>query len=85
LGGDKARKEIEEKREKERLEEQKKQSNKQKVNGGVGGTQGNQTGSDGVTMVEWPKKERKAYNDDDWNIRVPGYTCGIGVNDCVII
>lgn len=85
LGGDKARKEIEEKREKERLEEQKKQSNKQKVNGGVGGTQGNQTGSDGVTMVEWPKKERKAYNDDDWQIRVPGYTCGIGVNDKVVL
>lgn len=87
LGGDKARKEIEEKREKERLEEQnKKQTNKQKVNGGVGGTQGSQSsGTDGVTMVEWPKKERAAYNNDDWQIRVPGYTCGIGVNDKVVL
>lgn len=85
LGGDKARKEIEEKRERERKEEQKKQSNKQKVDGGIGGTQGNQSGSDGVTMVEWPKKERSAYNNDDWNVRVPGYTCGIGVNDKVVL
>lgn len=85
LGGDKARKEIEEKREKERKEEQKKQSNKQKVDGGIGGTQGNQSGTDGVTMVEWSKKERAAYNNDDWQIRVPGYTCGIGVNDKVVL
>lgn len=86
LGGDKARKEIEEKREKERQEEQKKNSKNQKVNGGVGGTQGSQTsGTDGVTMVEWSKKERKAYNDDDWHIRVPAYTCGIGVNDKIVL
>lgn len=64
----------------------KNKTNKTKVEGGVGGTQGSQTsGTDGVTMVEWSKKERKAYNNDDWNIRVPGYTCGIGVNDKVVL
>jgi outer membrane biosynthesis protein TonB len=85
LNGESKRTKIKEQSEKDKAETKNK-FNKPKVNGGVGGTQGSQTsGTDGVTMVEWPKKERKAYNDDDWQIRVPGYTCGIGVNDKVVL
>lgn len=85
LGGDKARKEIADKREKERIEELEKKKQKQKVDGGVGGSVGSKAGSDGSTMVEWEHSERKAYNNDDWQVRVPSYTCGIGVNDKVVL
>jgi hypothetical protein len=48
-----------------------------------------QTGGDkafsGNVMVEWSLADRNPHQNNNWNIRNPGYTCGFGSNGTVVI
>jgi|TARA_R110000737_G_scaffold202403_1_gene221622 hypothetical protein len=48
-----------------------------------------QTGGDkafaGNVMVEWSLTGRDPHQKNNWNVRNPGYTCGVGSNGTVVI
>lgn len=39
----------------------------------------------GTTMVKYELKDRFPHNNNDWNIRNPGYTCGSSANGVVVV
>ena len=53
--------------------------------GGNGGVAGTNSGVDGKTLVTWDLDGRKAHQNDDANVKIPGYTCGKGINAKVTV
>jgi hypothetical protein len=39
----------------------------------------------GNVMVEWSLTDRNPHQNNNWNVRNPGYTCGVGSNGTVVI
>ena len=48
-----------------------------------------QTGGDksfsGNVMVDWTLSGRNPHQNNNWNVRNPGYTCGVGSNGTVVV
>jgi outer membrane biosynthesis protein TonB len=72
-----------EKRKKEREEAKKKQQ--QKVEGGNGGNAGSNSGVQGKTLAEWNMNGRKPHQNNPDYIKIPGYMCGRGVNEKIVV
>lgn len=71
-----------EQRKKEREEKKKQQ---QKVDGGQGGNVGTNSGTQGKTLAEWNMNGRKPHQNNPDYIKIPGYMCGKGVNEKIIV
>lgn len=80
---EKIQKEID-KRKKEREEKEKKKQ-QQKVDGGNGGNVGSNTGTQGKTLAEWNMNGRKPLQNNPDYIKIPGYMCGKGVNEKIVV
>jgi outer membrane biosynthesis protein TonB len=84
-GGDAERARIQKEWDARKKQKEEKDKQKQAVNGGTGGTQGTNAGADGQTLVSWDLDGRKAHLNDKSNVKIPGYTCGKGVNVKVVV
>lgn len=84
-GGDAERARIQKEWDARKKQKEEKEKQKQAVNGGNGGVQGTNAGTDGQTLVSWDLDGRKAHLNDKSNVKIPGYTCGKGVNVKVIV
>lgn len=81
-GGAKKREQIRQQAEQDKL-------NKSKPTNTTKPTTTSQTGGDkafaGNVMVEWVLADRNAHQNNNWYVRNPGYTCGVGSNGRVVI
>lgn len=73
-----------EKRKKEREEKEKKRQ-QQKTEGGNGGNIGSNTGVKGSTMMSYNLNGRKAFQKNDDYIKIPGYMCGKGISETIVV
>lgn len=80
---EKIQKEME-KRNKEREEKEKKKQ-QQKQDGGNGGNIGSNTGVKGSTMMSYNLNGRKAFQKNDDYIKIPGYMCGKGISETIVV
>lgn len=81
-GGKDQRKKIEQEMEERKRKEKENASNKKKEEN----TQkGGDTGFKGRTMVHWDLTNRTEYQNNEWWVRNPGYTCGPGMNGIVVV
>ncbi len=71
-----------EKRKKEREEKKKQQ---QRTDGGNGGNIGSNSGVQGKTLAEWNMNGRKPHQNNPDYIKIPGYMCGKGVNEKIVV
>lgn len=60
-------------------------SKNQKVDGGQGGNSGVDAGPKGDTDVKWDLGGRDAHQHNNGNVKVPGYTCGEGINATIVV
>lgn len=85
-GGASERQKILDDMEKRKLErEEKKKQQQQKVQGGVGGNVGTNSGTQGKTLAEWNLNGRKPHQNNPDYIKIPGYMCGKGVNEKIVV
>jgi hypothetical protein len=70
-------------RRKKEREEKKRQQ--QKVDGGIGGNVGTNSGTQGKTLAEWNMNGRSPYQKNPDYIKIPGYMCGKGVNEKIVV
>jgi hypothetical protein len=72
----------------QQMDEERKKNEKNKSNTPVKSTN-SQTGSNnavkGNVMVEWSLQNRMPHQNNEWNVRNPGYTCGHGSTGRVVI
>ncbi len=71
-----------EKRKKEREEKKKQQ---QRTDGGNGGNIGSNTGTKGKNLAEYNLNGRKAYQQNDDYIKIPGYMCGKSITEKIVV
>ena len=64
-------------------EEKKKQQ--QKIDGGQGGNVGTNNGTKGKNLAEYNLNGRKAFQDNDDYIKIPGYMCGKNVSEKIVV
>lgn len=86
-GGTAERQKILDEMEKRKLEreEKKRKEQQQKVQGGNGGNIGTNSGTQGKTLAEWNLNGRKPYQNNPDFIKIPGYMCGKGVNEKIVV
>lgn len=84
-GGAAERAKIQKEMDERKKQREAKEKQKQAINGGNGGVAGTNSGSNGRTMVDWDLDGRKAHLNDRSNVKVPGYTCGRGINLTVVV
>jgi len=83
--GQEERDKIAKETEKWRKEYEAKKSKNQQVNGGRGGNSGVDAGPKGDTDVKWDLDGRDAHQHNSGNVKVPGYTCGEGINATIVV
>jgi hypothetical protein len=84
-GGAAEREKIQKDMEKRKKEREEKKKQQQKQEGGNGGNVGSNTGVKGSTMMDYNLNGRKAYQKNDDYIKIPGYMCGKGVNQEIVV
>lgn len=84
-GGNAERERIQKEWDERKRQRENKEKQKPAINGGNGGVVGTNTGVDGKTLVTWDLDGRKAHQNDDANVKIPGYTCGKGINAKVTV
>jgi hypothetical protein len=72
------------KRKKEREEKEKKRQ-QQKQEGGQGGNIGSNAGTSGKNLAEYNVNGRKAYQNNDDYIKIPGYMCGRSITEKIVV
>lgn len=80
---EKIQREMDEK--KRKREEEKKKKQQQKQEGGNGGNVGSNSGTQGKTLAEWNMNGRKPHQNNPDYIKIPGYMCGKGVNEKIVV
>ncbi len=71
-------------RKKEREEREKKRQ-QQKQDGGSGLKAGENSGVKGSTLMSYNLNGRKAYQKNDDYIKIPGYMCGKGISETIVV
>lgn len=71
-------------RKKER-EEREKKKQQQKQEGGSGLKAGENSGVKGSTLMSYNLNGRKAYQKNDDYIKIPGYMCGKGISETIVV
>lgn len=84
-GGNAERERIQKEWDERKRQRENKEKQKPAINGGNGGVAGTNSGVDGKTLVTWDLAGRKAHQDDNSNVKIPGYTCGKGINAKVTV
>lgn len=84
-GGNAERERIQKEWDERKRQRENKEKQKPAINGGNGGVAGTNSGVDGKTLVTWDLDGRKAHQNDDSNVKIPGYTCGKGINTKVTV
>lgn len=84
-GGNAERERIQKEWDERKRQRENKEKQKPAITGGNGGVAGTNSGVDGKTLVTWDLDGRKAHQNDDANVKIPGYTCGKGINAKVTV
>lgn len=84
-GGAAEREKIQKEMEKRQKEREEKKRQQQKQEGGNGGNVGSNTGVQGKTLAEWNMNGRKPHQNNPDYIKIPGYMCGKGVNEKIVV
>lgn len=84
-GGAAEREKIQKEMEKRKKEREEKKRQQQKQEGGIGGNPGEKSGVQGKTLAEWDVNGRKPHQKNDDFIKIPGYMCGKGVNEKIVV
>jgi hypothetical protein len=84
-GGNAERERIQKEWDERKRQRENKEKQKPAITGGNGGVAGTNSGVDGKTLVTWDLDGRKAHQDDNSNVKIPGYTCGKGINAKVTV
>lgn len=84
-GGAAEREKIQKEMEKRKKEREEKKRQQQKQEGGNGGNVGANTGVQGKTLAEWNMNGRKPHQNNPDYIKIPGYMCGKGVNEKIVV
>jgi outer membrane biosynthesis protein TonB len=84
-GGAAEREKIQKDMEKRQKEREEKKRQQQKQEGGNGGNIGANTGVQGKTLAEWNMNGRKPHQNNPDYIKIPGYMCGKGVNEKIVV
>lgn len=84
-GGQQEREKILKEMEQRKKEREEKKKQQQKVDGGNGGNVGSNSGTQGKTLAEWNLNGRKPYQSNPDYIKIPGYMCGKGVNEKIVV
>ena len=84
-GGAAEREKIQKEMEKRKKEREEKKRQQQKQEGGQGGTVGTNSSVQGKTMASWNVNGRKPHQKNPDFIRIPGYMCGKGVNEEIVV
>lgn len=84
-GGNVERDRIQKEWDERKRQRENKEKQKPAITGGNGGVAGTNSGVDGKTLVTWDLDGRKAHQNDDSNVKIPGYTCGKGINTKVTV
>lgn len=84
-GGAAEREKIQKEMEQRQKEREEKKKQQQKVNGGQGGNVGTNAGTQGKTLAEWNMNGRKPHQNNPDYIKIPGYMCGKGVNEKIVV
>lgn len=84
-GGNAERERIQKEWDERKRQRENKEKQRPAINGGNGGVAGTNAGVDGKTLVTWDLDGRKAHQNDDSNVKIPGYTCGKGINAKVTV
>lgn len=84
-GGAAEREKIQKDMEKRQKEREEKKRQQQKQEGGNGGNIGANSGVQGKTLAEWNMNGRKPHQNNPDYIKIPGYMCGKGVNEKIVV
>jgi outer membrane biosynthesis protein TonB len=84
-GGAAEREKIQKEMEKRKKEREEKKKQQQKTDGGNGGNVGSNSGVQGKTLAEWNMNGRKPHQNNPDYIKIPGYMCGRGVNEKIVV
>jgi outer membrane biosynthesis protein TonB len=84
-GGAAEREKIQKEMEQRKKEREEKKRQQQKQEGGNGGNIGANTGVQGKTLAEWNMNGRKPHQNNPDYIKIPGYMCGKGVNEKIVV
>jgi hypothetical protein len=84
-GGAAEREKITEDMARRKKEREEKKRQQQKVDGGIGGNVGTNSGTQGKTLAEWNMNGRSPYQKNPDYIKIPGYMCGKGVNEKIVV
>ena len=84
-GGNAERERIQKEWDERKRQRENKEKQKPAITGGNGGVACTNSGVDGKTLVTWDLDGRKAHQNDDANVKIPGYTCGKGINAKVTV
>lgn len=84
-GGAAEREKIQKEMEKRKKEREEKKRQQQKQEGGQGGNIGSNSGVQGKTLAEWNLNGRKPHQNNPDYIKIPGYMCGRGVNEKIVV
>lgn len=84
-GGAAEREKILKEMEKRKKEREEKKRQQQKQEGGQGGNVGSNSSVQGKTLAEWNMNGRKPHQNNPDYIKIPGYMCGKGVNEKIVV
>lgn len=84
-GGAAEREKIQKEMEKRKKEREEKKRQQQKQVGGNGGNIGANTGTKGKNLAEYNVNGRKAFQDNDDFIKIPGYMCGKSITEKIVV
>ncbi|AEA44523.1 hypothetical protein [Fluviicola taffensis] len=84
-GGAAEREKIQKEMDQRKKEREEKKKQQQKQEGGQGGNIGSNTGTQGKTLAEWNMNGRKPHQNNPDYIKIPGYMCGKGVNEKIVV
>nr|WP_294861842.1 hypothetical protein [uncultured Fluviicola sp.] len=84
-GGAAEREKIQKDMEQRKKEREEKKRQQQKQEGGNGGNIGTNSGVQGKTLAEWNMNGRKPHQNNPDYIKIPGYMCGKGVNEKIVV
>jgi hypothetical protein len=84
-GGAAEREKIQKEMDQRKKEREEKKKQQQKQDGGNGGNVGSNSGTQGKTLAEWNMNGRKPHQNNPDYIKIPGYMCGKGVNEKIVV
>lgn len=84
-GGAAEREKIQKEMDKRKKEREEKKRQQQKQEGGSGLKAGENSGVKGSTLMSYNLNGRKAYQNNDDYIKIPGYMCGKGISETIVV